>query len=44
MLCKDGDNFGTLPPKATGAWASGKNIIFLIKLDIINVLQGGTRS
>jgi hypothetical protein len=44
MLCKDGDNFGALPPKATKAWASGKNIPFLTGLDIINVLQGGPRS
>ncbi|CAK9871809.1 unnamed protein product [Sphagnum jensenii] len=44
MLCKDGDNFGALPPKATKAWASRKNIPFLISLDIINALQGGTRS
>jgi hypothetical protein len=44
MLCKDGDNFGALPPKATKAWASGKNIPFLTGLYIINVLQGGPRS
>ncbi|CAK9218270.1 unnamed protein product [Sphagnum jensenii] len=44
MLCKDGDNFGALPPKATKAWASGKNIPFLTGLDIINALQGGAKS
>jgi hypothetical protein len=44
MLCKDGDDFGTLPPKATKAWASRKSIHFLIGRDIINVLQGGARS
>jgi hypothetical protein len=44
MLCKDGDNFGALPPEATKAWALGKNIPFLIGLDIINVFQGGARS
>jgi hypothetical protein len=44
MLCKDGDNFGALPPKATKAWASGKNVPFLTGLDIINALQGGAKS
>jgi len=44
MLCKDGDNFGTLPPEVVGTWALGKNIPFLTGLDIINVLQGGARS
>ncbi|CAM6060518.1 unnamed protein product [Sphagnum tenellum] len=44
MLCKDGDDFGALPPNATKAWALGKNIPFLIGLDIINVFQGGARS
>jgi hypothetical protein len=44
MLCKDGDDFGALPPKATKAWAIGKNIPLLIGLDIINVFQGGARS
>jgi len=44
MLCKDGDDFGTLPPNAAKTWALGKNIPFLIGLDIINVLQGGARS
>jgi hypothetical protein len=29
MLCKDGDDFGALPPKATKAWALGKSIPFL---------------
>ncbi len=38
MLCKDGDNFGTLTPKAARAWASGKNIPFLTGLDIIKAL------
>jgi hypothetical protein len=44
MLCKDGDNFGAPPLKAAKAWALGKNIPFLTMLNIINVLQGGTRS
>jgi hypothetical protein len=44
MLCKDGDNFGALPPEATETWALGKNIPFLIGLDIIKALQGGARS
>ncbi len=44
MLCKNGDNFGTLPPEVARAWVSGKNIPFLIGPDIINVLQGGARS
>jgi len=44
MLCKDGDNFGALPPKATRTWALGKNIPFLIGPDIIKAFQGGTRS
>ncbi|CAK9882802.1 unnamed protein product [Sphagnum jensenii] len=44
MLCKDGDDFGALPPKATKAWVLGKNIPFLIGLYIINVFQGGARS
>ncbi len=44
MLCKDGDNFGALPPKATKTWALGKNIPFLIGPDIIKAFQGGTRS
>jgi hypothetical protein len=25
MLCKDGDNFGTIPPEVVKAWASGKS-------------------
>jgi len=28
MLCKDGDNFGTLTRKAAKAWALGKNVPF----------------
>jgi hypothetical protein len=44
MLYKDGDNFGTLPPKVTRAWVSKKSIPFLIRPDIINVLQHGARS
>jgi hypothetical protein len=44
MLCKDGDNFGALPPEATKTWPLGKNISFLIGLDIIKALQGGARS
>jgi hypothetical protein len=44
MLCKDGDDFGALPPEVAKAWASGKNILFLIRPNIINVLQGGARS
>jgi len=40
MLCKDGDNFGTLPLKAARAWALGKNIPFLIGPDIIKAFQG----
>jgi len=44
MLYKDGDNFGTLPPKVARAWVSRKNIPFLIRPDIINVLQHGARS
>ncbi|CAM6002014.1 unnamed protein product [Sphagnum balticum] len=44
MLCKDGDDFGALPPKVAKVWALGKNIPFLIGLDIINVFQGGARS
>jgi len=43
MLCKDGDDFGR-PPEAARAWVLRKNIHFLIGPDIINVLQGGTRS
>jgi len=39
MLCKDGDNCGTLPLGATRAWVSGKNIPFLIGLDIIKAPQ-----
>jgi hypothetical protein len=35
MLCKDGDDFGALPPKVAKVWALGKNIPFLIGLDII---------
>jgi hypothetical protein len=42
MLSKDGDNFGALTPKAAIAWASGKNIPFLTRLDIIKA-QGGAR-
>jgi hypothetical protein len=38
MLCKDGDNFGALTPKAARAWASRKNIPFLNGLDIIKAL------
>jgi len=44
MLCKDGDNFGAPPLKAARDWALGKNIPFLIELNIIKVLQGGARS
>jgi hypothetical protein len=44
MLCNDGDDFGALPPEAPKAWVLGKNIHFLIGLDIINVFQGGARS
>ncbi|CAM6024455.1 unnamed protein product [Sphagnum balticum] len=44
MLCKDGDNFGTLTPKETRAWASGKYIPFLTRLNIIKALEGGARS
>jgi hypothetical protein len=44
MLCKDGDNFGTLPSEATRTWALGKHIYLLIGLDIIKALQGGARS
>jgi hypothetical protein len=44
MLCKDGENFGTLPLEAVRAWASRKYIPFLIGLNIIKVFQGfGTR-
>jgi hypothetical protein len=32
------------PPKATRAWALGKNILFLTRLHIIKALQGGARS
>jgi hypothetical protein len=39
MLCKDGDDFGALPPEVGKAWALGKS-----RLNIINVLQGGARS
>ncbi|KAH8955601.1 hypothetical protein BDL97_08G148300 [Sphagnum fallax] len=38
MLCKDGDNFGTLTPKVARAWALGKNTPFLNGLDIIKAL------
>jgi hypothetical protein len=38
MLCKDGDNFGALPLEVPRAWASGKNIPFLIGPDIIKVI------
>ncbi len=44
MFCKDGDDFGALPPEVAKVWALGKNIPFLIGLDIINVFQGGARS
>jgi len=44
MLCKDGGNFGTLPSEAAITWALGKNILFLIGLDMIKALQGGARS
>jgi len=44
MLCKDGDNCGTLTPKVARAWALGKNIPFLTRLDITKVFQGGARS
>jgi hypothetical protein len=44
MFCKDGDDFGALPPEVVKVWALGKNISFLIGLDIINVFQGGARS
>ncbi len=40
MLCKDGDNLGALPLEVARAWASRKNISFLIGLDIIKALQG----
>jgi hypothetical protein len=40
MLCKDGDNFGTLPLEATRAWVSQKNIPFLNGPDIIKAPQG----
>ncbi|CAK9235353.1 unnamed protein product [Sphagnum troendelagicum] len=40
----DGDDFGALPPEVAKVWALGKNIPFLIGLDIINVFQGGARS
>jgi hypothetical protein len=29
VLCKDGDNFGTLTPKGAKTWASGKKYYFL---------------
>jgi hypothetical protein len=29
MLCKDGDNFGALPPEAAKTWALGKKNSFL---------------
>ncbi len=44
MLYKDGDNFGALPLEVAETWALGKNIPFLIGLDIIKTLQGGARS
>ncbi len=44
MLYKDGDNCGALTPKAAKAWAPGIFILFLTRLDIIKVLQGGARS
>jgi len=44
MLCKDGDNFGTLPPEATKTWALGIFFFFLIGLDIMKGFQGGARS
>jgi len=44
MLCKDDDNFRTLPLKVTKTWALGKNIPFLSGPDIIKALQGGARS
>ncbi len=44
VICKDGDNFGALPPKAARTWALGKNIPFLIGPNIIKALQGGARS
>jgi hypothetical protein len=44
MLCKDGDNFKALTPKAAKAWASRKNIPFLTRLDTIKAFQAGARS
>jgi hypothetical protein len=44
MLCKDGDNFGALPPGAAKTWALGKNIPLLIAPNIIKTFQGGARS
>jgi len=44
MLCKDGDNFGTLPPEVARTWALRKNIPFLIRPDIIKALQSGAKS
>jgi hypothetical protein len=44
MLCKDGDNFGALPPHVARTWALGKIIPFLIGPDIIKALQGDARS
>jgi len=44
MLCKDGDNFGTLPPKVAKTWASEFLFFFLTGPNIIKALQGGARS
>jgi hypothetical protein len=43
MLCKDGNNFGTLPLEVARTLALGKNIPFLIGPNIIKALQGGAR-
>jgi hypothetical protein len=40
MLCKDGDNCGTLPLEAARAWVLRKKIPFLIGPNIIKALQG----
>jgi hypothetical protein len=36
MLCKDGDNFGALPPEVARTWAFEKNIPFLIGAKILS--------
>ncbi|KAH9555771.1 hypothetical protein CY35_08G133200 [Sphagnum magellanicum] len=44
-VCKDRDNFGALPLEIARAWASRKNILFLVGPDIIKAIQGfGARS